>query len=542
MYTPKATTSSPCCSCTASSGDDKWHPVEMKPGWDARWTGEFSVDTIGNYCFTVMAWPDHFRSWRRDLEKRVAAAQDIQLELVIGANMMREAAANAPSDEAKRLNTRADAIEREDSSQDVRAKIVLDEAVLPAMHAYAPRHPLTVYETHQRVFVDRERARFSAWYELFPRSTSPIAGKHGTFKTSSRLAALRRADGLRRPLPAAHPPDRRHQPQGPQQQPGGAPRATRQPVGHRQRRRVATKPSRRSSARWQTSAAWSKRRAEPRHGDRAGHRASVLARPPLRQRAPEWFKHRPDGSIQLRREPAQEVPGHLPDRLRDRGLAGAVGRAESVFRFWIEQGVKHLPRRQPAHQAVRVLGVADRATSRRDHPDVLFLAEAFTTPEGDVPLAKLGFTQSYTYFTWRNTQVGARRSTSTELTTPTGQRVLPAQLLAQHAGHPARVPAARRPARLRHPSRPGGHARRQLRHLRPAVRARRTPRRASRAREEYLDSEKYEIKHWDVERPGSLAQFLIARINRMRAREPGPAAQRHAEASTASTTTTCSPT
>ena len=123
-------------------GEDKWRPVEMKPGYDARWSGEFCAGVIGSYYFTVMAWPDRFRTWRRDLEKRVAAEQDVQLELVIGAGMMLEAAANAPAAEAKRLKTRADALEREDSPQHLRAEIALDEAVLPAMHAYAPRHPL----------------------------------------------------------------------------------------------------------------------------------------------------------------------------------------------------------------------------------------------------------------------------------------------------------------------------------------------------------------------------------------------------------------
>ena len=359
--------------------------------------------SIGNYYFTVMAWPDRFRTWRRDLEKRVAAEQDVQLELVIGANMMREAAANAPAAEAKRLMTRADALEREDSPQHLRAEIALDEAVLPAMHAYAPRHPLTVYETQQRVFVDRERARFSAWYELFPRSTSPIPGKHGTFKTTiAWLPYISQMGFDILYLPPIHPIGATNR-KGPNNSPDGAEGDSGSPWaiggaagGHKA---VAPELGTLADFRGLVEAA-----TRPRHGDGAGHRAAVLARPPLRQRAPAVVQAPPGRQHSLRREPAQALPGHLPHRLRDRRLAGAVGRARERLPLLDRAGREDLPRRQPAHQAVRVLGVADRAHQGRPPGRPLPGRGVHQPAHHGVRSASCGFSQSYTYFTWRNTK------------------------------------------------------------------------------------------------------------------------------------------
>ena len=143
-----------------------------------------------------------------------------------------------------------------------------------------------------------------------------------------------------------------------------------------------------------------------------------------------------------------------------------------IVEFWIGHGVTHVPRRQPAHQAGAVLGVADPRGADARIPDVVFLAEAFTRPKMMKVLAKAGFTQSYTYFTWRNDEGRARRSTSTEITHAAGRRVLPRQPLAEHAGHPARDAAARRAARLQAAAGAGGHAVVALRHLQ-RLRARR---------------------------------------------------------------------
>ncbi len=135
-----------------------------------------------------------------------------------------------------------------------------------------------------------------------------------------------------------------------------------------------------------------------------------------------------------------------------------------VVQFWVRAGRADLPRRQSAHQALAVLGMADRRDPRRAIPDVMFLAEAFTRPKMMYRLAKIGFSQSYTYFTWRNTKAELTEYL-TELTTTAPKRFLPPAFLRQHAGHQPGLPADLRPRRLSDPRRAGGDAVRPLGHL-----------------------------------------------------------------------------
>ena len=220
---------------------------------------------------------------------------------------------------------------------------------------------------------------------------------------------------------------------------------------------------------------------------------------------------------QVRREPAEEVSGHLPDQLRVGRLASAVGRAEARHRVLDRPRRDDLPRRQPAHQAVPLLGVGARRDQARRIPEAIFLSEAFTRPKVMRHLAKAGFSQSYTYFTWRNT---AQELTEyfTELDPDRRPRVPASESLRQHAGHPARVPAARRDGR---PS----IARFVLAATLGASYgiysgfelAENVPVRPG--SEEYLDSEKYQIKVRDFARADSLSE-LIAQVNQIRRDHP----------------------
>ncbi len=269
----------------------------------------------------------------------------------------------------------------------------------------------------------------------------------------------------------------------------------------------------RSSARSTISAASSTAAQRARHRDRARHRVPVLARPSVgRTSIREWFRKRPDGTIQYAENPPKKYQDIYPFDFETRRLAGAVGRAaRASFDFWIDArrarssaSTTRTPSRSPFWEWVI-------AEVKREHPDVIFLAEAFTRPKVMHRLAKLGFTQSYTYFTWRNTKQELTEY-FTELDAGAGARVLPPELLAEHAGHPApsTCSTAAAPAFMRAPG-AGGDARRQLRHLRPGVRAAASTGRASRAREEYLDSEKYQLRHWDLTRADSLRAVHRAR-------------------------------
>jgi starch synthase (maltosyl-transferring) len=504
-----------------AESEGKWRSVEMRSGYDARWYGEFSANLIGNYYFTVMAWPDRFRTWRRDLEKRVVAEQDVQLELVIGADMMREAAVNAPAEAAKRLKTRADAIEKDgDGPQKLRADMAMDQALLPDMLAYAPRQPLTVYEIQQRVFVDRERARFSAWYELFPRSTSPIPGRHGTFKTTiAWLPYISQMGFDVLYLPPVHPIGTTNR-KGPNNNPEGHEGDAGSPwaIG---------------------SAAGGHKAVAPELGTLADFKALVEAAKgrdmevaldialqcspdhPYVIEHPQWFKHRPDGSIRYAENPPKLYQDIYPIDFETEDWRALWDELESIFRFWIEQGVKIFRVDNP-HTKPFAFWEWLIERIKKDHPDVLFLAEAFTRPRTMESLAKLGFSQSYTYFTWRNNKWDLEQYIKQVTTPPVSDYFRPnfwpntpdiLHEFLQHGGRPAFVMRLILAATLSASYGIYGPS------FELGLHTAREP-----GTEEYADSEKYEVKHWDVSDPNSL-QHLISRVNRVR--HENPALQRN---------------
>ncbi|CAA9553593.1 MAG: GH13_3 / GH13, partial [uncultured Thermomicrobiales bacterium] len=299
------------------------------------------------------------------------------------------------------------------------------------------------------------------------RVLPPLGGEHRRrparhLRRRGAPPAAPRGARLRRDLPAADPPDRAHLPQGAQQQPH--PRAHRrgEPVGHRERgrraRRRGPEPRHRRGLH-----AVRRPRARARAGDRARLRAAVLARPPVDPRAPGLVPHPPRRHDRVRGEPAEEVPGHLPDQLlvrRPRGALGGLPRRAPV----LGRARRHdVPRRQPAHQAVRLLGVGDRGGAAR-------------APGGGVP--RRGVHAAEEAAAAREAGLLAvvhvlhleehgRRAAGVDggVLHPGRARVLPRQPLREHAGHPARVPRARRAARVPHAAPARRHPLAALRHL-----------------------------------------------------------------------------
>ena len=258
------------------------------------------------------------------------------------------------------------------------------------------------------LLVERERAGVGAWYEFFPRSEGARRLKDGTIKSGTfRTAAKRlpggRRDGLRRALPAADPPDRPDQPQGPQQHARPAARAipgSPWAIGAAEGGHDTVHPDLGTLADFR---AFVRAARADGHRGRPRPRAAGRARPPLGGRAPRVVHDAPGRLDRLRREPAEEVPGHLPDQLRQRPggasaprCSGSSGtgsrRACSIFRV-------DNPHTKPLQFWEWLI-----ATVNAEHPDVVFLAEAFTRPAPLQSLASAGFQQSYTYFTWRNTK------------------------------------------------------------------------------------------------------------------------------------------
>src|ERR1700722_2492926 len=159
----------------------KLKTTSMKPLGNDRWRGEFSVDELGRYQYTVEGWIDRFETWRVDLVKRVAAAQDVHVELLLGTDLIAEAAAQAMGEDAEGL--RRWAIRwREAKDTPEGAAIALNEGLHELIRRYPVRNFASRFEKQLAVTVEREKARFSTWYEVFPRSCAPEAGRHGTFR------------------------------------------------------------------------------------------------------------------------------------------------------------------------------------------------------------------------------------------------------------------------------------------------------------------------------------------------------------------------
>ncbi|MBN2099095.1 MAG: DUF3416 domain-containing protein, partial [Dehalococcoidia bacterium] len=177
------------CVMYRKDGERKWIEVPMEPLFNDRWTGAFEVTELGVYWYTLAAWIDDFESWRRGLAKKSAAEQDVSIDLLTGAQMIAEAGKHATKAHAKTMQQWAATLRSGASSVSEKTELALSDEVTGLVSRYAERRSVTTYPKELEVVVDRERARFGAWYEMFPRSCAPAPGKHGTFNDcESRLA------------------------------------------------------------------------------------------------------------------------------------------------------------------------------------------------------------------------------------------------------------------------------------------------------------------------------------------------------------------
>ena len=374
-----------------AEGEPRFQEVEMAPLGNDVWRGVFTVPALGRYRYTVCAWVDHFQSWRHELERRVDA-DDIRLAARAGAELLDAAAARAKGADRKALSGWAKRL-RQGAADAALPAEALKATALDAALASHRRRATPIAASRPPIATElprRRRPRARALLRLVRAVPALDGGRGGPPRHLPRrrgAPAVRRRDGLRRPLPAADPPDRHATfRKGPNNTLDRRARRRRQPVGDRRGRgRPQGDPSA-SSARSRTSAACVAQAARARHRGRARHRLPVRARPPVGAGAPGVVPHAARRHDPVRREPAQEIPGHLSVRLRDRRLARAVGgAARACSCSGSTQGVTHLPRRQPAHQAVPVLGVGDRARSSASIPDVHLPRRGVHPAEGDVP-------------------------------------------------------------------------------------------------------------------------------------------------------------
>ena len=492
-----------------------WHSTPMTALGNDRFRGEFTVQQIGRYAFTVVAWVDHFETWRRDLGKKHAAAQDLTVDFLRGAELANSIAARAGDIDARRLRDWAQAIN--DPARPVADRVALAQG--EDLREMARHHPdPTVcqhYEPHLVIEAERERARYSTWYEFFPRSAAAEPGAHGTFKDAeARLAYVAQLGFDVLYLPPIHPigfAERKGKNNKQTADPGdvGSPWAIgAQSGGHK-------------SILPELGTLEDFKRFVGKANELGIEIALDIAfqcspdHPYVREH-PEWFQKRPDGTIQYAENPPKKYQDIYPFNFESPAWRELWIELKSVVEYWLAQGVRIFRVDNP-HTKPFALWEWLINDIKKLRPDVIFLAEAFTRPKVMHRLAKLGFTQSYTYFTWRNTKQEITEY-FTELNKPPISDFFRPNLwpntpdilneYLQFGGRPASMVRLALAATLGASYGIYGPAF-ELSDNQP-----RDP-----GSEEYLDSEKYQIRHWDLNRGDSLRDY-IARINRIRRENP----------------------
>ena len=385
--------------CYRTHDESAWREAPLQPVDNDGWGGVFRLEANTRYRYTVEAWTDTFGSWVEEMRRRIAGGQsDLASELLEGAAMVRRAQAFAGPDGAalgRALERLAGA-----PSQDTRLDVLLDADLRQAMARVAPRPDLTRHDRELEVVVDRPEAAFAAWYEMFPRSQGRVPGRHGTFDDCiERLPDIRRMGFDVVYLPPIHP------------------------IGHTARKgqdnALAAGPGDPGSPWAIGSAEGGHTAVHPDLGTLEGFRRLVKSAQglgleialdfaiqcspdhPWVREHPEWFYQRPDGTIKYAENPPKKYQDIYPINFATEAWASLWDALLGVVRFWIEQGVRTFRVDNPHTKPLDFWAWLIRQVQERD-PDVIFLSEAFTRPKVMRALGKAGFTQSYTYFTWRN--------------------------------------------------------------------------------------------------------------------------------------------
>jgi starch synthase (maltosyl-transferring) len=497
--------------------ESDWREMRMHHTGNDRWVGSFSVTRLGRYRYTVHAWIDHFETWRSETEKRVDEA-DIAVALQIGAAMVQEAAGRAAGADRAGLESWVGRLLGEDGGAGVRDRqaLALDESLLSLMQRYDSRAFASEHPRELEVVVDPERAKFSAWYELFPRSWARESGAHGTFADVE--AALPYVAGMGFDvlyLPPIHPigetkrkgpnntldagPDDPGSPWAIGSKDGGH-KSIHPALGSDEDFRRLVKSARELGAEVALDIAF---QCSPDH--------------PYVKEHPQWFRHRPDGSIQYAENPPKKYQDIYPINFETEDWRALWLELRDVVLHWIGEGVRVFRVDNPHTKSLAFWEWCINEV-KEQHPDVIFLSEAFARPKIMYRLAKLGFTQSYTYFTWRNTKWELERYLR-ELTSvyqvreffrpnfwPNTPDILPEYL--QFGGRSAFMIRHVLAATMTGNYGIYGPAFELCEHEAREL-----------GSEEYLNSEKYEIRRRSLDRPESLRDF-IARINRIRKENP----------------------
>ena len=479
-----------------------WTEVPMAPLVNDRWRGEFTVTELGRYLFTLEGWVDDFATWSRQLVKRLEAGQDVKVELEVGGRMLDDVAArvNGSAADAARLTLLASALRGGQLS-------AIDGEATELIRRHADRSAASTYPRELQVTVDPVKARFGTWYELFPRS-------FGTFKDVERmLPDIARTGFDVLYFPPIHP------------------------IGRSHRKGANNKPAQpgEPGSPWAIgSEEGGHKSVHPELGTLDDFRALVESAAgqgidialdiafqcspdhPYTREHPEWFKHRPDGSIQYAENPPKKYEDIYPFDFETEHWKELWDELLSIVLFWAEQGVRIFRVDNP-HTKPFAFWEWLIAELKKRYPEAILLSEAFTRPKVMYRLAKAGFSQSYTYFAWRNTAYELYQY-FIELAQPPIREFFRPNLwpntpdilteYLQLGGRPAFQARLILAATLGASYGIYGPAF-DLMENRPR----------EQGSEEYLDSEKYQVRNWDVSRTDSLRE-LITIVNRIRRDNP----------------------
>ena len=490
------------------AGSRRWAETRMIPIGNDRWAAGFTPVSLGVWQFEVEGWADRFATWLDGFVKKVDAELDVEVDLLIGAELVSSAAIRAKGKTGRLLRKHATTLGEPGLELTERLEAAFSEELVTSMEAIPDRSEASRSDRYE-VIVDRERARFSTWYELFPRSWAIEPGRHGTFADVTKqlgYVADMGFDVLY--LPPIHPIGTtfrkgannalRAQPDDP-----GVPWA----IGSPQGGHTAINPDLGTIEDFRIL-----RDTAAGHGLELALDIAFQCSPdhPWVKDHPEWFRHRPDGSIQYAENPPKKYQDIYPLDFESSDARGLWLALKDVFDHWIGEELRIFRVDNP-HTKAFAFWEWVIAEIRSEHPDVIFLAEAFTRPKVMYRLAKLGFNQSYTYFTWRNTRqelvdymadLGLVDDFFRPNFWPNTPDILTQQL--QTGGRPSFIARYVLAATLSSNIGIYGPAFELMEHV---------PLEAG--SEEYRDSDKYQIREWDLDNPDSLAA-LITQMNKAR--------------------------
>lgn len=489
-------------------GATNWIEQEMQSLGNDEWAGSFLTNETGGYVFTLRAWIDHFETWYDGIKKKIAAKIEVNLELQEGAQLLSQLADKNPS--LSRL-----AVTLADKTLNKKSiETILSEDFAKVVH----ENPLVANETRVdqefEVVVEFKKSLYSTWYEFFPRSSALEGGRHGTFKDCIRLLPRIAAMGFDvLYFPPIHPIGK---------------------VNRKGKNNNVKAQTGEPGSPWAIGSSGGGHKAILTDlGTLADYKALILEAKkyeidialdlafqcapdhPYVKEHPEWFKQRPDGSIQYAENPPKKYQDIYPFNFECDDWKVLWEELKSVILYWVEQGVKIFrvdnPHTKPIPFWHWVIGEV-----HQKHPDVIFLAEAFTRPRVMATLAKVGFTQSYTYFTWRVSKQeivdymtelvnGPSRNYFRPNFWPNTPDILPYHL--QHQGENIFILRFALAATLSASYGIYGPAFEFYDNV------------PMEGREEYFNSEKYEIKHYDWKRTNRMTD-IISIVNRARKENP----------------------